>query len=299
VRTAELALKRLIVSGTDDPLWTASINPTDRPAATAEPINTEAAVARALRERTDLQQSINNLKISDINLKNQVESTRAQLDLAFNYGLSGVGGTRLVRDSTLGGAVVQTIPSGYFDALTNLGGFNLPTWNLSLTFAYPLGQSAAEANVARSKLSVEQSQANLKALQLQIATDVQNAALQVQSALESVQAATTARELAQEKLNASQSKFEVGMAINYEVVQAQRDFLDAQNNELRAQLNYRKALVNFETVQTVGTRGIGTAVSGTGGVAGGGTTTTTGQGGGTGGTGGGTGGGGTGGGGGL
>ncbi len=45
------------------------------------------------------------------------------------------------------------------------------------------------------------------------------------------------------------------MATNYEVVQAQRDFADAQNNELRAILNYRKALVNFDTVQTVGSRG--------------------------------------------
>jgi len=35
VRTSELALKRLIVSGTDDPLWTSSINPVDRPATTA------------------------------------------------------------------------------------------------------------------------------------------------------------------------------------------------------------------------------------------------------------------------
>ena len=69
VRTSELALKRLIVSGTDDPLWTSSINPVDRPAATPEPINVDAAVTRALRERTDVQQSLNNLKISDINLR--------------------------------------------------------------------------------------------------------------------------------------------------------------------------------------------------------------------------------------
>jgi outer membrane protein TolC len=46
VRTAELALKRLIVSGTDDPLWTSSINPVDRPPTAPEPINLEAAVAR-------------------------------------------------------------------------------------------------------------------------------------------------------------------------------------------------------------------------------------------------------------
>ncbi len=61
VRTAELALKRLIVSGTDDPIWTSSLNPVDRPSTAPESINLEAAVARGLQERTDLQQSKNNL----------------------------------------------------------------------------------------------------------------------------------------------------------------------------------------------------------------------------------------------
>jgi outer membrane protein TolC len=277
VRTAELALKRLIVSGTDDPLWSSSINPVDRPAATPEPINVDAAVSRALRERTDLQQSLNNLKISDINLRLQQDQTRPQLNLTATYGLQGLGGPQFVQATGI------TLPSGYFDALRNIVGFDAPQWNLQLNFAYPLGQSAQEATVARSRLSLEQTQANLKALQLQIATDVANAALTVQSSLESVQASSTARELAQQRLNAAQSKFEVGMAINYEVVQAQRDFLDAQNNELRALLNYRKALVNFETVQTVGTRGVAAVTGGGGGT----TTTTTGTGGGTTGTGGG------------
>ena len=74
----------------------------------------------------------------------------------------------------------------------------------------------------------------------------------MQSSLESVQASAVARELAQKRLEAAQSKFEVGMATNFEVVQAQRDFIDARNNELRAILTYRKALVNFEMSQTVG-----------------------------------------------
>src|SRR5207237_7351993 len=143
------------------------------------------------------------------------------------------------------------------------------------TFAYPLGTSAQEANVARSKLALDQSQANLKALELQIATDVANAALTVQSSLESVQATGVARELGQRRLDAAQSKFEVGMSTNYEVVQAQRDFADAQNNELRAILNYRKALVNFEAAQTVGTRSVGAAVSSTTGITSGTTGTAT------------------------
>jgi outer membrane protein len=268
VRTAELALKRLIVSGTDDPLWNSSINPVDRPAATPEPINVDAAVARALRERTDVQQSLNNLKISDINLRLQEDATKPTLNLTANYGLSGLGGpfTPTVRDLATGQLIPQPqVDSGYLDALRNIFGLDAPQLTLGFTFAYPIGRSAQEATVQRSKLALDQAQANIKALQLQIATDVANAALTVQSSLESVQASIRARELAQERLNAAQSKFEVGMAINYEVVQAQRDLLDAVNNELRAQANYRKALVNFETVQTVGTRGVGAAVGGGGG----------------------------------
>jgi outer membrane protein TolC len=269
VRTAELALKRLIVSGTDDPLWTSSLNPVDRPASTPEPINLEAAVARALSQRTDLQQSKNSLQISDINLQNQVDATRPQLNLVANYGLNGLGGPIIQRtgviDPLTGSPATTTIPSGYLDALRNIAGFDAPVWTVGVNFAYPLGKSAQEATVARSKLSLQQTQVNLKALELQIATDVTNAALTVQSALESVQATAAARELAQKRLEAAQSKMDVGMATNYEVVQAQRDFADARNNELRSVLNYRKALVNFETVQHVGTRGVGAAVGATGG----------------------------------
>lgn len=268
VRTSELALKRLIVSGTDDPLWTSSLNPVDRPSTTPEPINLEAAVARALSQRTDLEQSKNNLKISDINLQNQIDATKPQLNLAANYGLSGLGGTIFnftgAPDPITGIRPFTTTPSGYIDALRNISGFDAPVWTVGVNFAYPLGRSSQEATVARSRLSLQQTQVNVKALELQIATDVTNAALTVQSALESVQATIAARELAQKRLEAAQSKADVGMATNYEVVQAQRDFADSRNNELRAVLNYRKALVNFDTVQRVGTRGVGAAVGGGG-----------------------------------
>lgn len=295
LRIAELALKRLIVSGTDDPLWTSSINPVDRPPTTPEPINLEGAVTRALSQRTDLLQSKNSLRISDINLRNLVDLTRPQLNLIANYGLRGLGGPFLQFtgpvDPLTGARPSSVIPSGYLDALRNIAGFDAPSWTVGLSFAYPLGKSAQEANVARSRLSLDQSNANLKALELQIATEVTSAALTVQSSLESVQASGVARELSQKRLEAAQSKFEVGMATNYEVVQAQRDFVDARNNELRAILNYRKALVNFETVQVVGGRAVGAAVGG------GGTATTGATTGGTGTAGGGTGGGFTGGGG--
>jgi outer membrane protein TolC len=253
LRTAELALKRLIVSGTDDPLWTSSINPVEQPSVSPEPVNLEAAVTRALSERTDLQQTRNNLQISNINLRNQVDLTRPQLNLVGTYGLVGLGGPFLQRTGTVdpitGGQVSNIIPSGYLDALRNISGFDAPTWTVGVNFAYPIGKSAQEANVARSRLSLDQAKANMKALELQIATEVTTNALLVQSALESVQAGAVARELSQKRLEAAQSKFEVGMATNFEVVQAQRDLNDARNRELRERLNYQRALVDFQRVQ--------------------------------------------------
>src|SRR5688572_1196432 len=53
MRTAELSLKRLIVSGTNDPLWSQHIEPTDRPDYEAASVDVEAAVRTALQQRTD------------------------------------------------------------------------------------------------------------------------------------------------------------------------------------------------------------------------------------------------------
>jgi outer membrane protein TolC len=141
-----------------------------------------------------------------------------------------------------------------------------PTWNVTLNFSYPLGTSAAEANLARARIQQSQVQAQFKQIELQVATDVTNAAIQAETAGESVQAAQAARELGEKKLEAEQSKFEVGMSTNYFVVQAQRDLRDAQNSELRAILNYRKALVELERLQQTTLSNLGiTVISGAGG----------------------------------
>lgn len=248
--TAELTLKRLIVSGTDDPLWNSTINPVDQPSILTTPINLEAAVARALGTRTDVETAKKQLEQTDVTLRSLVNQTLPALDLQASYGLAGLGGTQFVR-SGLGGTISDTVPGGYFDALRNITGFDAPSWNVQLSLSYPLGQTAAEANHARAQLQRQQTEAQLKALELTVATEVTNAALTVQSGLQRMQAATAARELAEKRLEAEQSKFDVGMSTNFQVVQAQRDLRDALNIELQAILNYNRALVDFERVQSV------------------------------------------------
>jgi len=248
LRNNELALKRLIVSGTDDELWRATLVPTDRPVVTAQPIDLEAAVRTALSQRTDLTVTKKNLEATDISLRAQHNQTLPDLQLIGIYNLSGQGGTQIDRDR-LTGDIRQTFPGGYGDALRAISGWDAPQWNLQLQFAYPIGTSANEANLARQRLLRRQTEASLKATELQVATEVTSAALAVRNSLEAMQASTVSRELSEQRLEAVQSKFDVGMSTNFEVVQAQRDLNDARNSELRAQLNYQRALVDFQRVQ--------------------------------------------------
>jgi outer membrane protein len=248
--TAELVLKRLIVGGTEDPLWASTINPVDQPSILSQPIDLEGAVARALGTRTDVLTAKKQLDQTDVTLRNLTNLRLPALDLQANYGLAGLGGTQF-RRGDLGGDIIGSVPGGYLDALRNISGFDAPSWSLQVNLAYPLGETAAEANHARAELQRQQTEAQLKALELTVATEVTNAALNVQSGLQRMQASTVARELAEKRLEAEQSKFEVGMTTNFLVVQAQRDLRDAQNLELQAILNYNRALVDFERSQSV------------------------------------------------
>ena len=251
MRTAELVLKRLIVGGTNDPNWNVRLDPVDRPDFTPQSFDIEAAVRRALSERTDLAIAKKNIEANDVTLKYLVDQMRPQADLLATYGVVGLGGTQLIKapGASVNSAPVAFIPGGYMDALSPLFRNNFPRWTVQLNFSYPLGVSAQEANVARARVQMNQIQAQTKQIELQVATDVTNATLTAQSNTERVQAAQAARELAQKQLEAEQSKFEVGMSTNFNVIQAQRDLATAQNNELQAILNYRKSLVELERLQ--------------------------------------------------
>lgn len=243
-RTAELAFKRLISAGAEDDAYKATINPTDLPAVTPPVVDIQAAITSALAQRTDLAQQRKSLESSMLNLNLQQNGTLPDLNLTGGYTSAGVGGP-----TTRSGV---TTPGGYSDALSQLFGLETPTWNITANFTYPLGMAAAKANLARTRLTLEQSQTQLKAQELTVATDVTNAGLQVQNTYKSLLASQKARELAERQFEAEQTKFEVGMSTNFTVVQQQQAMTSARTNELRALLTYIKALIEFERVQNSG-----------------------------------------------
>ena len=138
-RTNELALKRLIVGGTDDDLWNATIEPTDRPASTPEPIDLEAAVrARAGQPRRHRGGQAQPRTERDRTEEPARTPTLPALDLIGNYNLQGRGGTLIQREpGNIGGGIIGTIPGDYFDALRSLGSWTAPTWSLRVNLSLP------------------------------------------------------------------------------------------------------------------------------------------------------------------
>jgi outer membrane protein len=253
MRTSELALKRMIVNGTQDPNWNASIDPVDRPDFRAEQVDVDAAIRRALSQRTDLMIAQKTVQENDVVLRYLDDQTKPQADFNANYGLSGIGGTQIQRTGTgiagNGGTITNVIPGGYGDALGSIFRTDYPRWTVGLNVSYPLGLSTQKAAVARARVQLNQVQAQLKQIELQVATEITNQAITIRSNIERVQAAQAARDLAEQQLKAENDKFAVGMSTNYFVINAQNQLATMQNNELQAILNYRKSLVDFDRLQ--------------------------------------------------
>jgi outer membrane protein TolC len=244
--TAELNLKRLLADGPQDPLYQATINPVERVELSVQSVDIPSAIQTALDQRTDLTQARRNLEVSRLNLEITENTTKPQLDLSTGYSASGQGGARLNRDTN------ERLPGGYSDALNQVVGFDLPTWNMQFNFTYPLFMRAARANYARAQLQIQQSEATLKAQELTVTASVTNAGRAVENTYKQFQAAQKAREVGERNAEAEQTRFDVGMSTNYNVVQAQNNLTTQRLAELRAIISYLNAVAEFDRIQRVG-----------------------------------------------
>jgi outer membrane protein len=239
---AELSFKQLVVSGPDDPLFTKTLNPVDVPVVGAEPnLDIPAAVKGALTNRTDIQQALKSLEVTDVNFKLSQNQLKPQLNLTGGFTNQG-----------LGGPTAADLTSGYGDAFTSAFNFSEPTWVFGSTFSYQLGMQTNRAALARAQLSYDQQKANLKVTQLSVVADVTGAGLNVQNTYKQYLAARSASVAQLAATNAEQTKFLVGLSNNFNVVTQQNSLTADRLAELNALINYVNALADYDRKQRVG-----------------------------------------------
>jgi outer membrane protein len=257
IRAAQDNLRALILDPAAADFWTVAFEPTDAPTFTEQALDVDAAVRNALDKRTDLRSAKNSLEQSDINIKFFRNQIKPDVNANVSYITTAAGGTQLsqvdLAAAALGGSINRTVVSerGFGSVLGDVLQNQYPNWTVGVSIGYPLGASTAHANLARVRLEYEQAQAQLKSLQLQIATQVRAIARNVQTNQKRVQAAGVSRELQEKKLEAEEKKLAAGMSSTFLVLQAQRDLALARTTEVQAVSDYNKSLVDFDAVQQV------------------------------------------------
>ncbi len=263
VSGAEDRLRALVFDPAAADFWTTTLELTDTGTVQPTPMEADAAIRRALEQRADLQAARKNVEIADTDIRYWRNQALPDVRVQVDHALAGQAGTTVRFGPGFPPPIVGREYAGYGRALGNL--IDNKSWSVSLSVAYPIGTSAAEADLARTTLLRNQAQASIRNLELRIATEVRGAGRQVNMNAKRIEATRVARQLAAERLDAEQKRRAAGMSTTFLVFQAQRDLAQALDAELRSTLAYDTSLAEFEAVQEIPSVGpSATPITGTG-----------------------------------
>ena len=136
VSDAEDTLKRAMFTSNDPATWDTRIVPTDRPSAERVAVDVAAATLAALAKRTDIQAARKGLESAVYGVSYARNQLLPALNVSAGYGTTGIGGTQITRQG-LGGPIIDTVPGGYGNALSDVFGFTYPTWTVGVNLSYP------------------------------------------------------------------------------------------------------------------------------------------------------------------
>lgn len=194
----------------------------------AEPVehSEETAMAAALKNRPDLQ-------TARVNLKTQEFNTR----IARNATLPSVGLT--------GSAGLEAMRSGYSAALSDVSSAKSPFWSVGISFAYPFGNDAAEAQLSASRLRARQADAQIKTLEDSILLDVRTAIRALETNWKAIDAAQKGVSFGEARVESFIKRQKVGLAVTKDILQAQSDLTSARQTLTAARADYQSAITQL------------------------------------------------------
>jgi outer membrane protein TolC len=252
VSSTEDQLRALVVDVSRPDYWQVHIEPTDEIKITPREIDVDAAIRNALASRLDLIVARRSLDITGLNVRLDENLVKPSVDFSATYSAAASGGTQFSYDqSSYPPVVTGTTIRSFGSVLGDTFGGTYPAWTFGVTVGYPLGQTAAQASLARARIQASQQQIDLHNQELAVTQAVREAARQVQSGLRRVESTQKALEANVRQLEAEQKKLSVGMSTTFDVLTKTQLLANARSAELNARIAYNQALINFDRVQKI------------------------------------------------
>jgi outer membrane protein TolC len=197
---------------------------------TVEPVGSseEQAMETALRNRPDLRIARVSLATQEFNARVAKNTTLPSLALTGSAGLT-------------------ALRSAYDDALSDLAEAKTPFWSAGISFAYPLGNDAARADLAAARLRSRQAEAAIRSLEETIRLDVRTAIRALETSALQVDAAQKGVTLAEARVDSFVKRQKVGLAVTKDILQAEADLTAARETLTSARADFQGAVTRLWT----------------------------------------------------
>jgi outer membrane protein TolC len=203
-------------------------------------VDTKEAIATALAHRPELEALRQQMAATDITIKLDHNSLLPNLSLMGSYSAYGLGGNQYNIAVTPPVLVSQ---GGLGDALSQIGGFNYPTYGFTLTLNLPIRNHSAEANLGNALVQRRRTQYQEREQEEEITLQVATAVHQLEQARISLDASRVAYDLSRKSLEAEERKYQLGAQTIFFVLQAQTVLASAEAAVLQAEISYQLARV--------------------------------------------------------
>ena len=211
----------------------------------------ELLISEAFASRPDLRAVRQELNVEDkYSLKLAGNNLRPDFSLILGYTTQGRGGP-LVRRTNIFNSdgsvspVINTVPGGPGDALSQMFGLNFPIYAATFQLRLPLRDRRAAADFGDALVAKRIDLMQERQLMQTIRLEISQAISQVENSRASVEIAHIAADLAQKRVDAEQKRYDLGVTQLFFVLQAQQDLTQAQSELLNNSVQYRRNLLNL------------------------------------------------------
>jgi len=240
----ELYMKNAVTRSLDDPLIEEMpVVPTDHTGAQIATMNepVQEMIARALKDRTELQESALDLENRALSRKTARNALLPTVDLYGIYVGTGAGGER--NSNYYNDTTTSNLPNSFGGVMSDAMNATAPEYRVGVSLSIPLRNRTAKADQYRTELEYRQSQVYLEEQKKRIRIEVRNARYALEQGAARVDSARKARDLAAKTLDIMQKEQQLGAGSNQQTLSAEHDLAVAESALVAAETAYEKARI--------------------------------------------------------
>jgi len=144
-----------------------------------------------------------------------------------------------------GTAGVTGLDTSYGNAVDDLSGGKYPTWSIGLSFSLPIGNHAARADVATSRLQASRARTQLSAAEEEAALEVRTALRALASAREQIDVTSQGVTAAEVLMDSYLKRQQLGLATTKDVLDVSASLTQARESYSAARADYQTAFTNL------------------------------------------------------